>query len=80
MNCNTNCVPTFQQGAFYTKSTTSATFQLAAKEYDPPLSQIIGVYDHTQNKAKDFLHVREISYFSVELMFTYPHHRPLPIG
>lgn len=50
-------LPDFAEGAFYTQSTTSATFQLAAKEFDPPLSQIVSVYDHTQNKAKDFLNV-----------------------
>lgn len=52
-------LPDFAQGAFYAAPTTSATYQLAAKEYDPPLSQIVSAYDHTQNKAKDFLHVSD---------------------
>lgn len=51
-------LPDFAAGHFYVASTTSATFQLAAKEFDPPLSQIVSVYDHSQNKANDFLNVR----------------------
>lgn len=38
-------------------STTSATFQLAAREVEQPLSQVISVYDHSQNKANGFLNV-----------------------
>lgn len=61
-----SCRP-LQQGAFYVKPTTSANYQLAAKEYEHPLSQVISVYDHSQNKIKGFAKVSPKKQISLSL-------------
>lgn len=59
VHASIDSLPDFAKGVLYVPETTSATFQLAAKEYDPPLSKIVSVYDHTQNKANGFLQVSD---------------------
>lgn len=59
VHASIDSLPDFAAGNLYIPEKPSASFQLAAKEYDPPLSQIVSVYDHSQNKANDFLHVSD---------------------